>query len=122
MTPRPEACPRGLFRYRGALRPRRQGWVVRLNRLCCPDGHALTLTRNLSEAGYLECDHRAHGASRDDGAYVYVFIPPAFGGARRVYALDVTGAERDWFNDQGMSFDDILRWLDAEFPDARQSA
>jgi hypothetical protein len=122
MTPRPEACPRGLFRYRGALRPRRQGFVLNFNRLKCPDGHKLTMERNISDAGYLECDDPAHGCDRRGWAYVYLGVVPAFGGARRVYALDVTGAERDWFNDQGMSFDDILRWLDAEFPDTRQSA
>ena len=110
----PERTQPGLFRFRGALRPRRAGVVVNLNRLTCPLRHKLRFHRNVAEDGYLEC------ATCE--AVVLVHQLPAFGGRRQLFAIDVTAAERDWFNDQGMRFQAIVSYLELEFPAGREES
>ena len=104
----PERTPPGLYRFRGALRPRRAALVLNLNRLTCPLRHKLRFHRNVAEDGYLECVTCE--------AIVLVHQLPAFGGRRHLFAIDVTEAERDWFNDQGMDFEAIVIHLELEFP------
>ena len=101
-----------MIRSRGALRPRRASWVLNLNRLTCPLQHKVRFHRNVAEDGYLECPTCA--------ALLFVHAPPAFGGRRRAFAIDVTAAERDWFNDQGMGFEAIVTYLELEFPAGRE--
>jgi hypothetical protein len=41
-------------------------------------------------------------------------------GRRRVFAIYIREAERDWFNDQGMGFEAIVVYLNLEFPAGRE--
>ena len=106
----PKRAPRALFLHRGHYRPRRWGWVLNFNRVACPERHRVRFHRNVREDGFLECPAR--------GALLYAYVPPAFGGVRRFWAADVSEAERDWFNDRGLTFTDVVRYLGAEFPES----
>ena len=82
--------------------------MLNLNRLTCPLRHKVRFHRNVAGDGYLECPRC--------GALLFVHALPAFGGRRHLFAIDVTEAERDWFNDQGMGFEAIVVHLGLEFP------
>lgn len=111
----PERLPPGMVRgLGGEIRPRRHGWVVDRNRLTCPAGHRVRAHRNLGETGYLEC--------ATCSGLIYVHQPPAYGGTRRLWAADVTEAERDWIADQGLTHDAVLVLLGADFPSRARSA
>jgi hypothetical protein len=92
----------------GEIRPRRWGWVVDRNRLTCPAGHRVHTHRNLGETGFLQCG--------TCNALLYVCQVPAYGGTRRLWAADVTVAERDGIADQGLTHDQVLELLGADFP------
>jgi hypothetical protein len=110
--PTPDRLPPGLYALDGAPRPRRWGWVFAFNDLDCARGHRLSFSRNVREDGFLECARC--------GAVLYVYVPPAFGERRRAWAADVTPAERDHFNDRGLTPADVIEYVGGTFPPARR--
>ena len=84
--------------------------MLNFNRVACPERHRVRFHRNLHADGFLECPTR--------GALLCAYVPPTFGGVRRFSAADVSEAERDWFNDQGLAFAEAVRDLGAEFPES----